>query len=220
MNQLTTVLWDFNGVIYNDVEISLRAINELLRRHGGKPLSGLDEYRRVFGFPIRDYYERVGLDFSRTPFEELAIEWVSTYRSLEPLCCLYPGVAETVAKIGRETGASQILLSATEQNMLREQTESLGIGHVFDEILGTGTIHATGKVELARQYKEKHERELIICVGDTVYDAEVATAIGAECILVSWGHQDEKRLKETGFTVVPDISSAGKLIIERLKQGV
>ena len=61
--KVTHVLWDFNGTILDDVEPCIKSINELLVGHGLKPLESVAEYQSVFGFPIKDYYERIGFDF-------------------------------------------------------------------------------------------------------------------------------------------------------------
>ena len=52
------IIWDFNGTILDDVSIGIEAINMLLLRRGLKTIDSVDEYRRIFGFPIKDYYRR------------------------------------------------------------------------------------------------------------------------------------------------------------------
>lgn len=43
-------------------------------------------------------------------------------------------------------------------------------------------------------------------VGDTVHDFEVASACGADCLLVAAGHQSEERLRATGAPVLRTLS--------------
>ena len=38
-------------------------------------------------------------------------------------------------------------------------------------------------------------------MGDMLADAHLAEALGADCVLVSWGHNDLKRLMSTGLPV-------------------
>ena len=79
MKQYTHVIWDFNGTVYNDVDACIRSANRLLTAHGLTPFSTVTEYRERFGFPIIDYYRRMGFDFDVTPYDELAVEWVDYY---------------------------------------------------------------------------------------------------------------------------------------------
>ena len=68
---LKTILWDFNGTLLDDVNISLSAVNDLRRiLYNYKGLS-LDEYRQIFTFPVSDYYLKAGFDFQRHSFEKV-----------------------------------------------------------------------------------------------------------------------------------------------------
>ena len=57
------IIWDFNGTILNDVNTGIMSVNALLRDRGLKTLDSVDDYHKVFGFPIIDYYKRLGFDF-------------------------------------------------------------------------------------------------------------------------------------------------------------
>ena len=48
-------LWDWNGTLVNDVALCSQLLNSQLQRHGHAPLGGVEEYRRVFRFPIEEY---------------------------------------------------------------------------------------------------------------------------------------------------------------------
>ena len=112
----THLIWDFNGTVLNDVDVSVDAANALLKRCGVSAIPGKEFYRSVFGFPIKDYYERLGIDFEKTSFEDLAPVWVEEYLSRAPRAGMNEGVLQTIAKV-RAMGVSQILLSATEADM-------------------------------------------------------------------------------------------------------
>ena len=53
------IIWDFNGTLLDDVRETLDATNALLARYGKPMLADADAYRRVFGFPVIDYYEKI-----------------------------------------------------------------------------------------------------------------------------------------------------------------
>ncbi len=200
----THIIWDFNGTLLNDVDIGIQSINILLKARGLNELDG-DIYREVSGFPIVDYYKRIGFDFSQEPYDKLALEWVAQYTSRMDEAKLYEGALDMLAYV-RDGGVGQILLSATELNMLKDQVASLGIGAWFDEICGMDNVYAHGKRSLAERWRENHPSAKVLFVGDTDHDLEVAEAIGADCVLFSGGHQSRVRLVRLGYPVIDHLT--------------
>ena len=80
MKNYTHIAWDFNGTILNDLDASLSAANALLAQYSLPTLPDLNAYREVFGFPVINYYRRIGFDFDRIPYSVLAPEWVAYYK--------------------------------------------------------------------------------------------------------------------------------------------
>ena len=202
----THVIWDFNGTILNDMEIGLECVNVMLSRRGLPTVSGLDEYRRLFRFPIIEYYRMAGFDFAKDDYYTvLAPEWIGLYTARMERCSLCPGVGETVREI-HNLGLPQLVLSATESEQLVTQLRSLGIVGWFDEILGLGNIHAHSKSELAVAWKAAHPEAVPLFVGDTEHDAETARAIGADCLLYTKGHQSVERLFACDVPMIEHLS--------------
>ncbi|MDP6777334.1 MAG: HAD family hydrolase, partial [Candidatus Latescibacteria bacterium] len=61
MAVIRSVIWDFNGTILDDVGLAAESISEVLRRRD-LPTIDRDTHRRAFGFPVLDYYRRLGFD--------------------------------------------------------------------------------------------------------------------------------------------------------------
>ena len=197
-------IWDFNGTILDDVETGIRSVNVLLRQRGLPVLEDKAAYRRVFGFPIRDYYERLGFDFEREPYEVVAPLWVEQYLKHVVDAPLYEDVIETLELL-RRRGVRQTVISATELGMLRQQLRQLGIDGYFEEILGLDNIHAASKMALAQEWRVRHPRARAIFLGDTDHDRETAAAMGAECYLIARGHQSADYLETLGVPVFPSL---------------
>lgn len=196
----THVLWDFNGTVYDDVEACRRSVNSMLAERRLPTLS-LSQYREVFDFPVKDYYARVGFDFSREPFEVLAPLWVAEYERESRLCGVYDGVREAMAAI-RARGLRQEILSATEEKMLARQLSALGIDKEVDGFWGMRTIHAAGKESLAISWREAHPDARVLFIGDTTHDAHVAAVMGADCLLFEGGHMSRRRLAACGCPII------------------
>ena len=190
----------------------MRGTNEMLGERGLPVLADLEAYRAVFGFPVEDYYRRIGLDLEREDFKTvLAPLWVSLYNEYSKEAPLYHGV-EPLTRALRQAGVRQSILSASEREMMCDQLRERGALDWFDEIWGTGSIHAYGKSALAAAWREAHTDAKAVLLGDTTHDFEVAGAIGADCILIADGHHGRERLLACGVSVVSDLFECAALL--------
>ena len=199
------IIWDWNGTIFNDVALCLDIINKILIKKNLKSLT-LEEYRNAFTFPIKDYYIKVGFDFTKYTFEEVGIEWMNEYerrRSESPL----HNDAEKLLNYISNLGIEQSMLSAYPHNYLVEVVRQHKLDRYFTHLVGLDHIYASSKVNLGKKLLEKlnHNREEILLIGDTEHDFEVANEMGAECILVANGHQSKERLLALGAVVVDNL---------------
>lgn len=188
----TYCIWDFNGTILNDVELGIFSINELLSKHGIANTLSVESYKARFRFPVIDYYVELGFDFEKTPYEELAKEWVKIYLDNFSRARLFDDVIPTL-EFFKSNRVKQSVLSAAEQGMLRSQIEGFGICGYFEEIKGIDNIYASSKLANAREWRKKHPDEKVIFIGDTTHDIETAIELGADCYIVCAGHQSRER---------------------------
>ena len=202
-NAYTHIIWDFNGTIYDDVDACIKSANRLLGAHELPLVTSVEQYRSLFGFPIQDYYARMGFDFDKVPYAVLAPEWMDYYFEYSADSTVYPDIPDVMDAL-HGMGVEQWILSATEVNMLRRQLESLGILSRFDGILGLDNIHAHSKKEIGVAWKNANPDVRALMIGDTDHDAEVATAMGIDCVLVAAGHQSRERLEQCNCIAVLD----------------
>ena len=197
------VIWDFNGTVLDDTGLSIRSINKVLKKRNLKELSGLSDLQSVFCFPVKEYYRRLGLDFSKEPYEVPADEWVKEYTENMYTATLMPGVFEALKEI-KKSDTKQIILSASERNMLIKQIEQLKIADYFDEILGCDNVYAGGKAHIAEEWIENVSREAVfpaVMIGDTDHDYEVAKTLGCDCVLYAGGFMSREKLLKFGVPV-------------------
>ena len=199
------IIWDFNGTLLDDVQTGIDSVNKLLCERGLGQITDKEHYRRVFRFPIIEYYRTLGFDFEREPYEALAPLWVSLYLENVKSAKVYPDVIDTLEFL-RSIGVRQSVLSATERAMLERQLVDLKIGEYFDEVMGLDNIHAGSKLSLAYDWRARHEGERVLLIGDTDHDMETARALGADCVLISRGHQSREYLLSICDNVFDDLS--------------
>lgn len=205
LQKYTHVIWDFNGTILDDVELGIACVNVMLEKRGLPILPDKEAYRHAFGFPIDDYYRRLGFDFEAEDYDTvLAPEWVALYLAGEGGCPLMEGVLECMVAL-LEKGITQTVLSATKLEQLMGQLERLGLTGLFEEVIGLDNIHARSKKEQAMDWKSRHPQARPLFVGDTEHDADVAEAVGADCLLYTGGHQPVEKLEAKGRPLIHDI---------------
>lgn len=189
----THIFWDFNGTIIDDFYACYESENDLFRRYNLPTLHTPEEYKQLFCFPVRDYYAGMGFDFSVTPYERLAEEWMEYYLLHARDAGLCRGVLEGLA-YAKERGLEQWVLSASERTMLERQLRELGVRDYFTGVLGRDDINAGSKTALGLSWMEAHPDARVLFLGDTDHDASTAEAMGADCVLLTTGHSTRERL--------------------------
>lgn len=208
------VFWDWNGTLLDDVEVCIESMNELLGEYSLPPLESLERYHSVFGFPVSSYYERLGFDFSKVPFERTGMEFIEKYDRRQQRAGLAQGAEEALGRL-RSAGLMQAVLSASERGALKAQIEERGITEYFCDILGIGDRLAGGKADIARRYFEENgiDPARAVFIGDTSHDYEVARSLGCECILVAGGHQSRSALETLAGRAAVSLSQAADWVL-------
>jgi phosphoglycolate phosphatase len=200
------IIWDWNGTIMDDVDLCVDLINWLLKKNNLKTISK-EEYRNVFTIPVKNYYEALGFDFEKEPFEIVGRQWMDAYERRKYECGVYDGAVNVIEKINK-LGIGQSILSAYSQHTLEEVVAHFNLTKYFSHIVGLDNIYAASKMHLGKDLMKRlgNGKGETLLIGDTVHDYEVAKEIGADCILSANGHQNKERLKLTGAIVVNDVS--------------
>ena len=87
------IVWDWNGTLLDDVDTGVRTLADMLARRGLCPLS-LEEYKAQFGFPVEEFYHKVGFDMEKESMHELSVDFVETYDKFAGHLALNPEVRE------------------------------------------------------------------------------------------------------------------------------
>ena len=72
------IIWDFNGTLLNDTQLSLDVDNNVFEKLG-IPCITLDDYRNNMTMPVRDFYPAVGVDYSVHSYETIARLWLDEF---------------------------------------------------------------------------------------------------------------------------------------------
>lgn len=202
IDQIGGIIWDWNGTLLNDIELCVQTINEMLEKRN-LPVLSVDEYKNVFSFPVKDYYEKIGFDFELEPFEKPALEFIDRYNEQVQGCDLQQNSIK-VLNYFHSIGIRQFILSAMKQDALEECLNHHQINHYFEHVSGLDNHFAASKVETGQRLIS--ELDLVpgemVLIGDTVHDFEVGNKLGCQCVLIANGHQSKETLQATGVMVI------------------
>jgi len=196
------IFWDWNGTLIDDVWLAVEVINRMLKKRS-LPEIDIKRYKEIFDFPVIKFYIRLGFNFSKEPFEELAREFIEDYYAHFNECRLFAG-AESILKKIQERRITQAILSASQEEVLLEKIRYYGIESYFSRIIGLENHYAEDKTDIGKKCLEelRINPEEVILIGDTVHDYTVSKCIGGDCILIAQGHQSYERLKRLGTLVI------------------
>ncbi len=211
-SNIRAIIWDWNGTLLNDVQYCLDILNNLLRDNQLKPIT-LNQYRDVFTFPVKDYYEKAGFDFRKKSFKELGKIFIDDYEKNKYSLKLFDEAIEVLNHF-ENLGIEQYLLSAYKQDNLEEILKHFGIKKFFKIIKGLDNIYAGGKKELGILLRKEiiYPMDQVILIGDSLHDYEVAEAMNVHSILISNGHQSADKLRSNGSVVIDELSKLPEII--------
>lgn len=188
------VIWDWNGTLLSDVDYAVQTVNISLQKRN-LPLIDRNIYQEQFCFPIKSYYQKIGLPTGEDEFKVLCHEFVENFMKGIFDCPLNPGAREILAHV-KGRNKMQSVLSATDQENLDRMMNAFNIKPYLDHVFGIEDKYAASKVHRGHQLIEvaKKDRKKTVLIGDTDHDLEVGKAIGVSVILLSHGHQTKERL--------------------------
>ena len=208
------LVWDWNGTLLDDFELTVAATNAAFTSCGGRPVAP-EEHRRRFRRPVADYYAEVlGRPVDAAEFARLDRIFHDTYERRLAECRLADGA---VPALDAWPG-SQSLLSMWFHDRLVPFVDGFGLTRHFARIDG---LQATTGGGAKADHLVRHLGALgvsgtdCVLVGDTVDDAAAAAAVGARCVLVTGGFTDRERLAATGLPIADSLPAAVELAASR-----
>ena len=102
-------------------------------------------------------------------------------------------------------GVKQAIVSSSNNEQLHANVKKYGIFDRFDAVLGASDFYAGSKIERAVEYLKKSNQCRVLVVGDLEHDAEMAAELGADCVLITSGHENRERLYAADARVISDL---------------
>src|SRR3954465_14239750 len=90
------VIWDWNGTLLLDIDHAVATTNRLLREENLPPTT-VERYKKIFRFPVIEYYGDLGFDTSPAKFLDLCERFNRYFLEGVHACTLWPGADLTLA---------------------------------------------------------------------------------------------------------------------------
>lgn len=209
----THVIWDWNGTLFDDVQVCLDSINQVLDEFDLPTLANVAAYQRVFRFPIADYYADLGFEMGPGGnFDAAAHRFIEVYHARSEACALHEGATD-VLELLAEQGLRQVVISASEQGNLDRQLRPFALDRWLDDARGIADIYARSKEHLVRSFVEQVGGPAgVVMIGDTEHDHEIAQSVGVRCLLVAKGHHTAAHLATLGSPVLTHVGEVPGLL--------
>ncbi len=118
------IIWDWNGTLLNDIELCVQTINDMLQKRNLRKLTA-DEYKDVFSFPVKDYYQKIGFDFNAEPFEIPAREFIDNYNTVHDF------------EVASELGCQCVLIANGHQSKYILESTGVLVIDELNQLLGS-----------------------------------------------------------------------------------
>ena len=213
MSRYKYIFWDLDGTIANTYEGISKCIRYALEPFGVQVKE--EDMLKFIGPPLRcSFPEYCGLDRAQT--EAAVARYRERYMPIGVYECeMFPGVKEAIERFC-QAGCVQILTSSKPEPQCLEILKKFGILKYFDEVVGAsldGKIDTKDQVltEALRRLAAKDkdlQKDQVVLIGDTRYDAQGAVRIGIDCVGISYGFgTGEELLADGAVCVYPDLKT-------------
>ena len=199
---ITTLLFDFDGTVFDTVEGITKSIQYALRKHGRD--AELEELRCFAGPPLVDKFMEV-YEVSKEEAEQLVTDFRERYVPIGVYeSSPFPGIRELLEAV-RAVGKKTAIATSKPQALAELLLQRAGLRNLFDVVVGSGGgVNNDAKWQIVTQAMELcgSKPEDCVLVGDTKYDVEGAKKCGIPCIGVRWGYAAEGELETAGAAAI------------------
>lgn len=192
MNNVKTIIFDFDGTIADTIDIFFSIINEKLAPQFGYAPLNSDELSHIRNAHPREVLKKYGFSALKLPLLVLKAR-AELAKSIDSVN-IQQGIKQVLIQI-KEQGIHCGLLTSNSRSNVVRFLRNHGLSSIFDFVY-TGK-HLFGKDHILRRVlrKRKLNRETTVYIGDEVRDIEAARLVGIRVAAVTWGYNNKNVLK-------------------------
>lgn len=210
MSKYEVVLFDLDGTLIDTSRGIFNSVRYAEQKMGFTPIA--EEYlgRFVGPPPVQSYMTNHGAS------EEEAREATKYHREYGLKhgiyeAEVYPGIPDLLETLKNE-GVKLGVCTLKRQDVAEKVLEHFGLLDYFDVVVGIDqqeSLTKAGTIDIALQTLQRDDKEHVVLVGDSVYDAEGAAEAGVEFVGVLYGFGLQKR---RGFSLTTTVQELKTLV--------
>ena len=204
-NMIKNIIFDWSGVLSNDLIPVYRASMLVFKKLGKEPIS-LEEYKREFTLPYMVFWNKYFPELTKEEENKLFLKEINLVD--EPKS--FPNVKK-ILKFLKQKNIKLAILSSHPQEKLEKEIKDYKFQKFFLEI--NGSVHDKIETIIKIMKRNNFNPNETAYVGDMTHDIKAGKKAKVITIAVSWGYQPkEKLLKENPKLLINDLKELNKLI--------
>ncbi len=211
------IVWDWNGTLFDDLEIVVASVNESLQALGAEHIDTA-RYAATYRRPLNLFYETL-LDRTVAPEEMAVIDRVfhDAYQSRLDRARITVDARVAVDMVA-DRRWTQSVLSMWWHDRLVPAVRHFGLEDHMLAVDGHRGAPGESKESHLCHHVEQLARlfpgvttDAIVAIGDVTDDADAARAAAVDCVLYDGGSQPRVQLEATGAPVASTLVEAVEL---------
>ncbi|MBT4804993.1 HAD family hydrolase [Candidatus Woesearchaeota archaeon] len=208
------VVWDWNGTVLADTELTVEASNHQIKTFGGNPLTRKEFIKRIY-FPITDFLVDQGCDPKLLNNPAFAKTFHQYYEARADKCRTRKGVRE-VLKYNNTHKIDSLVLSNHVSSEIERQLDRRDLSEYFNAVLAhdncVETSQGNNKVHRFERYlsETRQDPHNTLIIGDAPEDVGIGKEFGMVTVALTDGFYPTHQLKASN----PDylISNVSRLV--------
>lgn len=203
MRRYKLVIFDVDGTLLNTTEGVLSSVNYTIHKAGLRPLEN-DVLEQFIGPPIQDSFAKFYGITQKEKLQELAGIFRNQYKNVDLLKAVpYEGIYE-VFDVLKENGLKIAVATYKRQDYTDIILHHFGFDQYTDVIYGADHENKLKKkdiIELCLKKTGIAPKEAVM-IGDTVHDAQAASALAMDFLGVTYGFGFKKAQDVAEYTAL------------------
>ncbi len=187
---IKNIIFDWSGVISDDIFLIYKAIMVVFKKFGAEEIS-FEEFRREYEQPYMIFFHKYLPGLVRIDEEE-AFKLAYKELVLENPPKLFFGIKDGLERF-KKSGITMIILGSMFREALLREIENFGLQGIFKEF--NTDVH--DKAEFINDIIKRNNfnpKETIF-IGDTTQEVDAGKKGGTLTAAVTWGYQSEEKLR-------------------------
>jgi len=212
---LALIIFDYGGVLANDLLVSWSIISNIIASYGKRP-DLLPEFRKNFKLPYWEYLQSKGLSRDVARFDGLPQRYVREYRQKMDNIDTFPEVSRVLKQLYSKN--KLVVLSQTPRDIINEFLDSKGLLEYFAGICGLEDFKKHKPFphpvyEILRTFQSSSKNTVM--VGDMAQDIQSAKSAKIISVAVSKNesyHTKELLIKEKPHHLISDLNELENIV--------